>query len=671
MSQAPDLTAVDYTAAERKCDVVMKGGITSGVVYPHAVCELAKTHRFANVGGTSAGAIAAAATAAAERGRESGGFNKLAALPKWLGDGANLSSLFQPQRRTRRLFALLMAGVERGPARALLVALREYRLGAALGAAPGALLITAMLAATVLSGSTAMAVIAAALVLVGLGVVAVGAVLGLLAGIARDATREIPDNGFGICSGAAGVDRGDAMALTPWLAERLDDYAGMTDGEPLTFGHLWTGSKGDEDQLPVDPGDRFVHLAMMTTNLTNRRAHQLPWEARDWFFSPEEFGQLFPPRVVEWMVDHVPPPRPLGSEGGQESRMRRALAREQGLYPLPEPQHIPVVVATRMSLSFPILLSAVPLWRYDMTREDTKDLLGRWREWAKLQEADWDPLEGRMAAWPQDDRPPGSPLVECCWFSDGGISSNFPVHFFDRLVPRWPTFAINLRPFAFGQQPDPDDEAKNTWMVKDNRDGMSEWWYRYSVRPRRAHKDRRLVEFISGMVRTMQNRVDEAQMRAPGYRDRVVHVSMGDDEGGMNLAMDATKLEKLTARGRAAAYRLLDAYMPSPDGAEKRVISWDNHRWVRFRSSLAVMEQMSCRFVEGFDRDPVHPGEERTYEEIFAAQPSYQVEANWQQRLATEELDAFRSVAKHPTQKRSMTKGAPRPAPEGRILPRD
>ena len=42
----------------KECDVVMKGGITSGVIYPHAVCQLATTHRLRSVGGTSAGAIA-------------------------------------------------------------------------------------------------------------------------------------------------------------------------------------------------------------------------------------------------------------------------------------------------------------------------------------------------------------------------------------------------------------------------------------------------------------------------------------------------------------------------------------------------------------------------------------------------------------------------------------
>ena len=54
-----------YANPTLRCDIVMKGGITSGVIYPRAVAELAKTYRLSQVGGASAGAIAAAAAAAA------------------------------------------------------------------------------------------------------------------------------------------------------------------------------------------------------------------------------------------------------------------------------------------------------------------------------------------------------------------------------------------------------------------------------------------------------------------------------------------------------------------------------------------------------------------------------------------------------------------------------
>src|SRR5882724_7850968 len=104
---------------DRFCDLVMKGGITSGVVYPLAACKLSDFFRFKNIGGTSAGAIAAAATAAAELGRESanGGFRLLADLPKFLGQkppndpNPNLFHFFQPQPGTKALFDLCISAL--------------------------------------------------------------------------------------------------------------------------------------------------------------------------------------------------------------------------------------------------------------------------------------------------------------------------------------------------------------------------------------------------------------------------------------------------------------------------------------------------------------------------------------------------------------------------------
>ena len=57
-----------------ECDVIMKGGLTSGVVFPLAICRLSEKFRFVNLGGTSAGGIAAAVAAAAEYNRDKGGF---------------------------------------------------------------------------------------------------------------------------------------------------------------------------------------------------------------------------------------------------------------------------------------------------------------------------------------------------------------------------------------------------------------------------------------------------------------------------------------------------------------------------------------------------------------------------------------------------------------------
>src|SRR5688572_5299789 len=93
----------------KECDLVMKGGITSGIVYPPLVSVLKEKYRFRSIGGTSAGAIAAAATAAAEFGRDTGGFDRLDGLRKELAQGDFLLNLFQPSRPTRPLFNSLLA----------------------------------------------------------------------------------------------------------------------------------------------------------------------------------------------------------------------------------------------------------------------------------------------------------------------------------------------------------------------------------------------------------------------------------------------------------------------------------------------------------------------------------------------------------------------------------
>ena len=51
-------TKDDYSSAKRDCEIVMKGGLTSGAVYPKALSEIAKTYKYVNIGGTSSGALA-------------------------------------------------------------------------------------------------------------------------------------------------------------------------------------------------------------------------------------------------------------------------------------------------------------------------------------------------------------------------------------------------------------------------------------------------------------------------------------------------------------------------------------------------------------------------------------------------------------------------------------
>lgn len=104
----------------RYCDLVMKGGISSGIVYPNAVLALAKDFRFKNIGGTSAGAIAAAASAAAALGDRkldvfgstgsspTLGFEGLKRVSTQLSSKGFIYSLFQPARGAKNAYRMIV-----------------------------------------------------------------------------------------------------------------------------------------------------------------------------------------------------------------------------------------------------------------------------------------------------------------------------------------------------------------------------------------------------------------------------------------------------------------------------------------------------------------------------------------------------------------------------------
>src|SRR6266403_673435 len=299
---------------DRFCDLVMKGGITSGVVYPLAACELSNAFRFKNIGGTSAGAIAAAATAAAELGRDSpkGGFRLLQDLPKFLGDkpmgdpNPNLFHFFQPQKTTKPLFDICAAALGNGWGAVpgvLLATTKGFLSWALLGLLPGLFFI--MLAWQRTSGMFLLVCLEMGLFFA-LGL----ALLSVASGLYLQITNEIPANFFGLCTGMDGVQsRKVGQALMPWLTAYLNRLAGRApEGPPITFGDLW----GTNDPT----AERNINLEMMTTCLSHGRPYRLPFrddgvvkETHQFFFRVDEFEQLFPRPVVTWLKDHSRPPR--------------------------------------------------------------------------------------------------------------------------------------------------------------------------------------------------------------------------------------------------------------------------------------------------------------------------------------------------------------------------
>ena len=112
----------DYLDPQRCCDLVMKGGVTSGIVYPPAICEIAKQYQLIGIGGTSAGAIAAGMAAAAEyRRRQANDPDRLRTRRRDLTDpgrsGEPFAHLFRPGSRHAQTVRLRAALSEAGQGR--------------------------------------------------------------------------------------------------------------------------------------------------------------------------------------------------------------------------------------------------------------------------------------------------------------------------------------------------------------------------------------------------------------------------------------------------------------------------------------------------------------------------------------------------------------------------
>jgi predicted acylesterase/phospholipase RssA len=600
-----------------ECDLVMKGGITSGVIYPRLVAKLSSTYDFRCIGGTSAGAIAAAATAAAQLGTRNGNagaFEELAKLPTDLGQpvegsgNSMLLTLFQPQAGLKGCFSIVLAMINAKSklaalAKAYLSAAINFPLAALLGAVPGAILCWYSWG----PGRW----LSVLLVILGIGL---GGVLGAL----RALGRELPRNQFGLCNGMGASPGLEQRALTPWLHGYLNRLAGKASGEPLTFGELWAGTLRPEGgKLATEPGaERVIELAMMTTALNLGRPFRLPFEAREIYFVEEEIAPFFPESVVRWLATHARP-SPT-AQGLSESSGKTYLA-------LPEAGELPVLLAVRLSLSFPILLSALPLYAVDRS--------------LKL----------------NSEKPRQATRI---YFSDGGICSNFPVHFFDNPLPTRPTFGVNLRGFH------PDHPGERVWLPEllRNNQGLKNYHPPLSDAPGLGS----VIAFLATIVNTMQDWRDRLQLAMPGFRDRIVHISHSEDEGGLNLNMPAGTIETLAESGRQAAEALLAAF--AEGGKPGSANAWENHLRIRARSFGSLVHEQLKAIRRSLTRK-----HNPSFDEVLLdpAPPSYKFENPNAPQAAVDLLHSFKKLAEGlEVAGVELGEGAPRPSPELRVSPR-
>lgn len=650
---------VENPISPGECDLVMKGGITSGIVYPPILSELQKHYKFRSIGGTSAGAIAAVAASAAEYNREGIGFSKLEWVQEWLSADSNLRNLFQASTETKPLFDVLSAVLEvqgsqnkgktADPAtqstgqaapkgneptskhlflRILTMLFKRLALsmpptvlplvdglidtwtlakepylpykrggnvGMGFGILSGVALVLALLGvALVVLGIVSLFVpaievrillillVAGVLLSVLFGLIFgwIGTWLGRVVGVALDLRNifftKVPENFYGVCTGhtmegATANDTGKlpyGTNLTDWLSDLLDTMAGLpntTQSAPLTFGQL---------------KEKQIDLKMVTSNLSHGQPYILPEGLENFMFNATEMRKLFPEYIVEYMIKH--PPSPPADPAGI------VISKEQlpqDYYLLPDKDHLPVVVGARLSLSFPLLLSAVPFYTLSASAFNASNPISTFDPEKHFQKN---------------------------WFSDGGICNNFPVEFFDAWLPSRPTFGINLtsRPTDATTSvivaPLPGQQGANTTedvYLPRAEDRLGPQWKDIDGAAG-APAELKLVTFLAQMFSTAQNYRDTLQSNLPSYRERIVQIRLDAQEGGLNLTMPTETIDKMVNKGKVAGSVLCPTNADSADPTKPQTkFNFDHHWWVRFLVVMAQLEQ-NMENLEGVFDDP-------------------------------------------------------------------
>jgi Patatin-like phospholipase len=368
--------------------------------------------------------------------------------------------------------------------RATLTKLLSARRGAA---AAGALAVVVLVAIAVLGFvvlDLVPAVLLAVLALILVALVAAATLAAAALGLVRDGYAALRESGFGFCPG---VQQDGEPALMEWLHGHIQECAGLAEDTPLTFADL--ESKGVN-----------VSLEMMTTDLSLARPLRCRHDLGGYSFDARVLMRYLPESVVRRMA--------AAADGIDAADVELDVDRLRAI----EPAQLPVLAAVRLSLSFPGLLSAVPLYR-----DGSRHL-----------------------------------------FSDGGIASNFPIHFFDSWFPGRPTFGLDL-----AEHPGVDEPRVRL------REGQE---------PPRWSGVQGIKDFMVRIKDTMQNWRDSSQSDLPGYRERICPIPLKRGEGGLKIDMDPETIERLVRRGEEAGTRLREDF------------DFADHRWTRYLIWMRLMQ---------------------------------------------------------------------------------
>jgi hypothetical protein len=406
-------------------------------------------------------------------------------------------------------------------------------------------------------------------------------------------------NAFGWCHGydpkataasgdVAALDAKQVPPLFNWLEAFIAQTAGTPRAQPLTFGQLWSAPQPSWHEHDAD--ERCIDFRMVTTCLTLGRPFELPFDPDEEFsqvpdpetdfddanhrrpslyFRADDLEDYFSADVVRHMTG-CGAITALGKTGGDTGVYHRFPAAES----------VPIVVATRMSMSFPVLFCAFPLYALD-----------------------------------------ANGCMQKLWFSDGGLSSNFPIHFFDSPLPRWPTFAIDLLPGPPETQKlqarIPSKYASGAvFMESEVPRGTVNPWNRLDCGGARGN----VLAFASSILDAARNWQDVTLGTLPGNASRIVGIRLSPDQGGLNLNMPPPIIGEMTDLGLAAGGTLLRVFAENAGDAP----GWKAHRRLRYMAIMGAFTRWVTGYQCGYAPLADLPAQ-TTYEDMIRELPPAQL----------------------------------------------
>ena len=168
----------------------------------------------------------------------------------------------------------------------------------------------------------------------------------------------------------------------------------------------------------------------------------------------------------------------------------------------------------------------------------------------------------------------------------------------------------------------------------------------------------------------MQNWVDNTQTKIPGYRDRIIRINLESDEGGLNLNMDEDSISKLSDRGKFAGIKLRERFT----GKDYTGMDWNNHRWVRFRTTFCLIEEHLKKIAKALKSETSQI--EKGYLDLLnrnnSEEPKAYTFTKTQKEFAQKFVNKISELNdEHTVDKESFcSNNAPKPRPELRVRPK-